>query len=183
MKVSKATAEAHRQALLEAAGALYRAKGFDGVGIVEIGKAAGLTHGAIYGQFASKEALQAEAVGELFGWTARQVEATPSLEGFLDLYLSRVHVEQPAAGCPLVALAGDTARAGTPTKTDFAAGLDALVGAYAALAAGRQGAPDRAAAIASIAAMVGAVALARAAGDTPIADEVLATVRRRLEAA
>src|ERR1700686_1557683 len=61
MKVTKEKAAENRAALVQAAGRLFRERGIDGVGVAEISKKAGLTHGALYAQFPSKEALAAEA--------------------------------------------------------------------------------------------------------------------------
>jgi len=133
MKVSKEAAAANREALLSAAAVLYRRKGFDSVTIADVGKAAGLTHGALYGHFRSKDALLAATVGGLFEWTAAQVQNAPDIEAFLDLYLSRRHVDNPGAGCPLAALGGDTARAKARVKADFARGFEHLVEAFSDL--------------------------------------------------
>ena len=62
MKVTKQQAAANRAALVQAADRLFRERGIDGVGVAEISKRAGLTHGALYAQFSSKEALAAEAL-------------------------------------------------------------------------------------------------------------------------
>src|SRR6516225_1279032 len=59
------TAEKHERILREAA-RLFRERGFDGAGVADIMKAAGLTHGAFYAHFPSKEALEAEAVERAF---------------------------------------------------------------------------------------------------------------------
>ena len=61
MRVTREQAAANRERVLDAASTLFRKHGFDGVGVADIMKAAGLTHGGFYGQFASKEDLAAEA--------------------------------------------------------------------------------------------------------------------------
>jgi len=63
MKISKEKAAENRQALIQAASRLFKEKGIDGVGVAEISKAAGLTHGALYAHFSSKDELAAEAMG------------------------------------------------------------------------------------------------------------------------
>ena len=55
LKVTKAKAAENRAALVQAAGSLFRERGIDGVGVAEISKKAGLTHGALYAQFPSKQ--------------------------------------------------------------------------------------------------------------------------------
>src|SRR5687768_14918347 len=75
VKVTKEQAAAHRAAIVAAAGRLFRERGFDGVGVAEITRAAGLTHGGFYGHFASKDALAAEACGQAFAESLARLEA------------------------------------------------------------------------------------------------------------
>src|SRR5436305_3182088 len=183
MKVSKATALAHREALLSAASTLYRQRGFEAVSVADIGASAGLTHGALYGHFASKEILQAEAVRQMFGWTAEQVRNAPNLTALFELYLSPAHVENPGAGCPFAALGGDTARQPQNIRDEFGHGLDTLIEAVSDLA-GRSpnGVVSRQQAISAISSMIGAVILARSSGDPMLKEEVLAAARVNLTA-
>ena len=176
MKVSKEVAAENERALLEAAGTLYRQRGFDAVGVGDIVAAAGLSHGALYSRFESKQALQQAAVRDLFDWTAGVVKTSPNRAAVLDLYLSRQHRDDPGAGCPLSALAGDTARADRATRADFATGLEHLIDALGELTG-----DDRAETITTIATMVGAIALSRAAGKKKLSDEILATARKSLD--
>jgi TetR/AcrR family transcriptional repressor of nem operon len=178
MKVSKAVAAEHERALLEAAGTLYRDRGFGDVGVAEIVAAAGLSHGALYSRFSSKQALQSAAVRDLFDWTAGVVASLPDRAAVLDLYLSRQHRDHPGTGCPLSALSADTARADRTTRSDFAAGLEHLIDAMEALTG-----DDRPQTIATIATLVGALTLARATGKKKLSDEILTTARQALDAA
>jgi TetR/AcrR family transcriptional regulator, transcriptional repressor for nem operon len=70
MKVTRERAAKNRELILEAAGKLFRAKGFDGVSVAGIMKAAGLTHGGFYGHIASKEDLAAQASMVAFAQSA-----------------------------------------------------------------------------------------------------------------
>lgn len=175
MKVTKATAAENRASLLEAAGALYRKRGFAAVNIGDIAAAAGLTHGAVYGHFTGKQDLEVQAVKSLFGWTADQVRGAPGLAPFLDLYLSRKHLDMPEAGCPLAALGGDTAREDKSVRDDFGKGLESLITALGDLAD-----TDRATAITAISTLVGAIVLARATGNRKLSNEILSTTRAAL---
>ena len=105
VKVTKQQAAENRAAVVKAAGRLFRAHGFDGVGVAEITRAAGLTHGGFYGQFASKDALAAEACGQAFaeslallrpGWTG---PVATSLR-YVDSYLSERHRDHPRRRLP-----------------------------------------------------------------------------------
>src|SRR5579864_8406171 len=95
------TAERHEKILQEAA-RLFRERGFDGAGVAEIMTAAGLTHGAFYAHFPSKEALEAEAVECAFAQSGRRVyaltaEARDKKQAFLDEYLSAAHRDDPGS--------------------------------------------------------------------------------------
>jgi TetR/AcrR family transcriptional repressor of nem operon len=115
MKVSKEKLAAHRSAMIQAAGRLFRERGIDGVGVAEICKAAGLTHGALYAQFGSRQGLTAEAVKD--GMAAsndrmlkRQKGRADPLAAHLDAYLSTKHRDDPGGGCSVAALASDVGR-------------------------------------------------------------------------
>src|ERR1700730_18966164 len=89
LKVTKEKVNENRAALVQAAGRLFRERGIDGVGVAEISKTAGLTHGALYAQFSSKEALAAEALASAFKGGLEQIRADldgrpATLTDFLD---------------------------------------------------------------------------------------------------
>src|SRR5712675_3222887 len=96
LKVTKEKAAENRAALVQAAGRLFRERGIDGVGVAEISMKAGLTHGALYAQFPSKEALAAEAFAAAFKRGLEQITADRdgrpvTLTDCLDWYLSFDH--------------------------------------------------------------------------------------------
>src|SRR5580704_9669948 len=102
------TAEKHEKILTQAA-RLFRERGFDGAGVADIMKAAGLTHGAFYAHFPSKEALEVEAMGQAFAQSDRRIykltaDASDPKSAFLDSYLSVAHRDRPGAGCAIAAL-------------------------------------------------------------------------------
>src|SRR5882672_2505623 len=101
MKVTREQAAANRDRIVEAAGALFRRHGFDGIGVADIMKAAGLTHGGFYGHFASKEDLAAEACAHARRdpWASR-MDAPPEqrLEGIVQSYLAPRHRDDHANG-------------------------------------------------------------------------------------
>ena len=127
MKVSKEKAAAHRAAIVDAAERLFRERGFDGVGVAEITKAAGLTHGGFYGHFASKEVLAAEACGEAFAKSRVRAARSTDLAGYIASYLSPRHRDRPEAGCPMPAYATEVARQGAVVQEQFVAGVDRFV--------------------------------------------------------
>src|SRR5208282_3640093 len=91
MKVSRDQVAAHRARILAAAGRLFRLRGFDDVTVAEVMKNAGLTHGAFYGHFPSKEALIAEAVGRALSPAAEGANARTPVAAFADGYLTTRH--------------------------------------------------------------------------------------------
>lgn len=182
-RVSRETAAAHRAAMVAAASRLFRARGIDRVGVAEITREAGLTHGGFYGHFADKSALAAEAVAAAFAESRARIDET-DVAHWMRAYLSRSHRDHPESGCPLPALATEVVRAEAPVRERFAEGLDLLVTELAK----HQREPDEAARRAHawdvLATMVGGLALARALATVDVAasDEVLKSLRDRLKA-
>ena len=104
MKVSNEKVAEHREALLATAKRLLQERGFDGAAVAEISRAAGLTQGALYGQFKSKDALAAEAIRKAFAdgveaWGALRGQGPDALPAFLDTYLCQEHLQDPGQGC------------------------------------------------------------------------------------
>lgn len=190
MKVSKAQAAEHRAGIVDAAARLYREKGLDGVGVAEITRDAGLTHGGLYRHFASKDALAREACLRAFEWTItpldgleQQADASPleKLQAMVDSYLSASHRDHPGEGCPAAALATDAARAGPEMSEVFAQGVERNIQRFMRVLEGEP-AEKRAQTMVLLSSMVGALALARAtaAGNPALSEEILRTLRERL---
>jgi TetR/AcrR family transcriptional regulator, transcriptional repressor for nem operon len=177
MKVSKEASARHRAALLTAASRLFREHGFAGISIADIAAAAGLTHGAFYTHFASKEALCAEVVEQAIGNSVARLKSTPNRRARMESYLSANHAERRADGCPIAALSGDVARQRRKVRAAFSRAFDRLVDALAEEEPGGA-APVRDRAIAGFAMRLGALVLARAAGDTKLRDEILRAAKR-----
>jgi TetR/AcrR family transcriptional regulator, transcriptional repressor for nem operon len=179
MKISEEAVRANRERIVAKASELFRARGFDGVAIGDVMKAAGLTHGGFYNHFASKDDLAADAVCLAFAKMAAVRAQTLDLKVLLSLYLSEAARRAPAKSCPAAALAGDVARAPKPVRIAFAAGLEEMVTSVSAGLSGAR-APikeNRTRAINLVAKMVGGLALSRALPDSdPLAREVLHAV-------
>ncbi|HEX2886637.1 TetR/AcrR family transcriptional regulator [Vineibacter terrae] len=180
MKVSKETSAKHRDALVRAASRLFREKGFDKVGIAEITAAAGLTHGAFYTHFASKEALCAEAITRTSRRTAEAVKANTDWRAYVEAYLDPKHVRDRGNGCPYAALSGDVPREGALVKSAFSEALEGSINALADRLGDKNSAKAREQAILSLATLVGAVVLARTATDTGLRDEILSAAKTKL---
>jgi TetR/AcrR family transcriptional repressor of nem operon len=179
MRVSREKSVESRERILEAASALFREKGFDGIGLVDIMKAAGLTHGGFYGHFGSKEDLEAQALGlalarSVTGWSQLvDSAAARPLAALAGQYLTPDHRENVGQGCPFAALGADTARRGEPVRSAFTAGLEPFLTLLSNVVPGRSKAQRRRKAIATLAVMIGAIILARAVNHPAFSDEIL----------
>lgn len=180
MKVSKEISAKHRDELLKAAGRLFRERGFDKVGIGEIAAAAGLTHGAFYTHFASKEALCAEVITRASARSGTTLESTENWRASVEAYLSPKHVRNRATGCPFAALGGDVPRESDSIKAAFSDALERSIDSVAARL-GSMGEPERREdAIQAFATMVGALVLARTAATPQLRDEILSAAKKKL---
>lgn len=182
MKVSRAEAAQNRERIIEVAAKLFRERGFDGIGVAELMKSAGLTHGGFYGHFASKEDLMAQACARALEGSldALHQVAEPNgehaLSAIASAYLSPAHRDRPGEGCVLAALGAEAARHGSPLRTAFTQGVRSMVGALSQLLTGQSERTKRQRALAAYASMVGALVLARAVDDAELSEEVLQSV-------
>jgi TetR/AcrR family transcriptional regulator, transcriptional repressor for nem operon len=168
-----------REKILEAAGALFRKRGIDAVGVDAIMQAVGLTHGGFYAHFSSKEALVAEVAAASLAHSAARWERisqdddhAAALARIVDTYLDPAHVAAVEQGCLLTTLGPEVARRGgsRPAITDSIRRMaDALERCLPAR--------GRRAALAALSSMVGAVVLARLSDDPELTSELLAATR------
>ena len=186
MKVTKEKVTENRAALVRAAGRLFRERGIDGVGVAEISKKAGLTHGALYAQFPSKGALAAEAIASalksgLEKVTADRADGPATLTDFLDHYMSSDHRDGMATGCPMAASASEVARQDKMVCERFTEGFEQFADLIEhGLGAAPGKADKRQRALAMMAAMIGGVAASRAIAktDPKLSDQILRAVRQ-----
>ncbi|MCX4538061.1 TetR family transcriptional regulator [Streptomyces sp. NPDC002596] len=178
-RVSQAQARENRQRVVETAARLFREQGAQ-VSVADLMKASGLTHGAFYKQFASKEALFDEATAQAFdavvhGTDRHHVPLDASPHELIDAYLSAEHRDDTAEGCPVAALAVDIARGqGGPAARDrFSKGAAEFA---------QHLATDENDGLSRLSLMVGALILSRATQGTPISEEILAAARAALAA-
>jgi AcrR family transcriptional regulator len=184
-----AAKDATHERILSVAGQAIRRSGYGGTGVADIMKEAGLTHGAFYAHFESREAMLAEAAGkacaESAAAAARIVASVPpdrALASLLGAYLSKAHAERIDLGCPLAALGSETWRQ-TPevrrVATRHVKELIDLIGRQLP-DWGQPAAHERA--LVTVATMVGALVLARAVDDAGLADALRTTALERLSA-
>lgn len=182
MRVSKEAAQQSRERIVEVAATLFRERGVDGIGVADLMKAAGFTHGGFYKHFQSKQSLAAEACALAFDdlqqrrWS-RLLEPgesdVPPLKRFVEGYLSTRHRDNPGEGCPMPSLGADSARQDQPMQTAFTQGVESLVGLLAAHVPGRNAKARRDRALATLACLSGAMSLARAVDDEALSEEIL----------
>src|SRR6185369_12553713 len=108
VRVTRKQSAANREKVLDVAGTLFRERGFDGIGVADIMKRAGLTHGGFYGQFASKDDLAAETTARVLAearWPERPAgKVDPTFGDAVRAYLSPRHRDNPGTGCLLAAV-------------------------------------------------------------------------------
>jgi TetR/AcrR family transcriptional repressor of nem operon len=176
-------AETHAR-IVRKASVRLRERGAHGVGVADLMKEAGLTHGGFYAHFASREALVIEAFGDAMDrsterWRKAFAELAPEkrLPAVIDSYLTPQHRDDPGHGCAVPALSAEIARESPKTRKAFAAKLEAMIDAFAdhILDVPRKTARRRAAAM--LATMMGTLVMARVAGSGEFSDEILAAGR------
>jgi len=170
--------EATRRRMIETAGRRFKSDGIDGSGIASLVADAGLTNGAFYGHFASKDDLVASVVAQQLEDQVASVNALPagpgSVVAFLGDYLSPAHRDDSAGGCPSAALLDEIGRCDDTTKQAYTDGARSMVEAIARhLDDGdAQLANERAIGLFTL--LVGSLQLARAVTDPELSDQVLA---------
>jgi TetR/AcrR family transcriptional regulator, transcriptional repressor for nem operon len=175
MRVSRIQAAENRQAVINVASRLFRERGFDGIGLKDLMEGAGLTQGAFYKQFESKEDLAAQASKRALEsaserWSAAIAENPDDpLGAVIAFYLSAGHREEKLDGCPVVALGSDAARQGAGVKAAFEEGIKAYLEVLAPLLPKTDGEDSNRKAMVVLSTMVGAMTLARAVNDPDLA--------------
>jgi TetR/AcrR family transcriptional regulator, transcriptional repressor for nem operon len=199
-RISRQQKELNRERIVAAAGQGFKARGIDGVGIDELMKTAGMTHGGFYNHFASKDDLAVEVLNKGFTDSLDTVaevidghsrSARAALHTLVDAYLSTEHRDHPENGCASAALAADAGRHGLQAQEEYQRGLTGYIAAFTDLLQtnARQSNtkldPRRAReqAIALFSQMVGAQLIARAIAqaDPKLSDEVLASNSKALK--
>jgi TetR/AcrR family transcriptional repressor of nem operon len=186
MRVSREQAAENRERIVQVAAKLFRERGFDGIGVADLMKAAGLTHGGFYGNFSSKDDLAAEASGralkELSEYWTTVIEKAPetAFSTIVHRYLSEGHRDAPGQGCLVAALGSDLGRQARPVRRVVTEGINAFIGQLMQVIPGKSKVARRRRALTDFAAMVGAVTIARAVDDPALSKDVLEAVASAL---
>jgi len=182
-------AESHDR-IVRMAAARFRETGVDGIGVADLMKDAGMTHGGFYRHFASREELVTEAVEHalLDGSQAVLAIANSKLDrqallvALVDGYLSVLHRDGLSKSCAVTTLAGDMLRCNDRTRTAYTQQVDTYLGVLTKLIASDSQKSRRVKAITALSALVGAVSLARAVNEELLSQEILKSVADELKA-
>ena len=185
-----AAKDATHERIVSVAARAIRRSGYDGTGVADIMKEAGLTHGAFYAHFASREAMLAEAAAKACAESAAAAtqvaaDAPPgaALHNLLAAYLSKGHIEQVEAGCPLAALGSETSRQAPDVRRIATRHIKASIDLLARQLPdwGQQGAHEKA--LVMLSTMVGALMLARAVDEPGLSDSLREAALQHLTSA
>jgi TetR/AcrR family transcriptional regulator, transcriptional repressor for nem operon len=173
--------------IVKRASVRLREKGAHGIGVADLMKDAGLTHGGFYAHFDSRDALVIEAFAyaidrsnERWRKLAEQTPPDRRLASIVEQYLTPVHRDDPGHGCAVPTLGAEIARESPKTRKAFAAKLDQMIGLLAEQIPGVPRGTARKQAMATLATMMGTMVLARIAGQSAFSDEILAAGRDAL---
>jgi TetR/AcrR family transcriptional repressor of nem operon len=164
--------QATRRRIIEVAGRRLKRDGIDGSGVATLMADAGLTNGAFYAHFDSKEDLVASTVADQVRQQREAFRALP-LEEIIRGYLSIEHRKDAGAGCPSAALLDEVARSSDAVKRAYTDGQLALIDDVAARLAPADPQSARVQALGVFALMVGTLQVSRALADQGLADELL----------
>ena len=182
MGSSQADKAASHERIVKTASRRMRRDGIDSISVAELMNEAGLTHGGFYRHFDSRDELVAEAIDTALAQGSERIQAAAKLGGpealaaIIDGYLSRLHRDKPETGCAVAALPTDIARTNARVRTAYARQVRSYIELLAELTPGRDS--DEAHLI--LAALVGALVLARAVDDRGMSDEILDSAARAL---
>jgi TetR/AcrR family transcriptional repressor of nem operon len=170
--------------IVKKASVRLREKGAHGIGVADLMKEAGLTHGGFYAHFDSREALVIEAFAhamdrsnERWRKLAEQTPPAQRLASIVDSYLTPLHRDDPGHGCAVPTLGAEIARESPKTRKAFAAKLEQMIEMLAEQIPDLPRKAARKQATASIATMIGTLVMARIAGNGEFSDEILGAGR------
>jgi len=176
-----------RRRIVDGTAAALRARGVSGVGVADLMRQAGLTHGGFYAHFTSKDALVAAAIAAAAEQSVRNLRKAvqraggkPPLEAIVDAYLSPAHRDRPERGCALATLAAELARESSAARRALTVQFDDLLAFLGEHVPDRRGASRRRRAMAVLSCLVGALTLSRAVDSPETSGEILAAARRYL---
>jgi TetR/AcrR family transcriptional regulator, transcriptional repressor for nem operon len=184
MRYSKEHKQETHTRIVKKASVRLREKGAHGVGVADLMKEAGLTHGGFYAHFDSREALVIEAFGYAMDrsvehWRKIAAETPPEkrLSTIVDAYVSTVHRDDPGRGCAVPTLGAEIARESAKTRKAFSAKLEQLIDVMADQITDVPRKTARKQAMGTLATMMGTLVMSRVAGNGELSSEILASGR------
>ena len=169
--------QATRRRIIEMAGRRLKRDGIDGSGVATLMADAGLTNGAFYAHFASKDDLVATTVADQLREQRESLSAVTrgraGVEQYVRAYLSVQHRDNPEDGCPSAALLDEIGRSTDATRQAYTDGLLAVIDDIAARLVQEDPQSARVKTLSVFAMMVGTLQLSRALADRQLADDVL----------
>ena len=187
INVRAAAKEASHERIVQAAARAIRRSGYDGTGVADIMKEAGLTHGAFYAHFASREAMLAEAAdragAESNAFGASVVATAPAeqaLQALVQVYLSKEHLAGIETGCPVAALGSEMPRQAPEVRRAATRRIKEMIDLVARQSPdwGQPGAHERA--LVTVATMVGTLMIARAVDDAALSEALRSATLKQL---
>jgi TetR/AcrR family transcriptional repressor of nem operon len=187
MRYSKEHKQETHERIVKRAAVRLREKGAHGIGVADLMKEAGLTHGGFYAHFDSREALVIEAMAHIMDrgterWRKLGEQAPPEkrLATIVDSYLSAAHRDDPGHGCAIPTLGAELARETPKTRKAFATKLEEMIDMLASLIPDAAPKAARKQAMAALGTMMGALVMARIAGNGEFSDEILVAGRETI---
>jgi TetR/AcrR family transcriptional repressor of nem operon len=184
MRYSKEHKQETHARIVRKASVRLREKGAHGVGVADLMKEAGLTHGGFYAHFDSRDALVIEAFAHAMDrsterWRKMVSETPPEkrLATMVENYLTPAHRDDAGHGCAVPALSADIARESPKTRKAFAAKVEQMIDMMADQIPDVPRKAARKQAAAALATMMGTLVLARVAGSGEFSDDILAAGR------
>jgi TetR/AcrR family transcriptional regulator, transcriptional repressor for nem operon len=184
MRYSKEHKQETHARIVRKASVRLREKGAHGIGVADLMKEAGLTHGGFYAHFDSREALVIEAFAyamdrSMAHWrkTAEETPPEKRLATIVESYLTTLHRDDPGRGCAVPTLGAEIARESLKTRKAFAAKLDQMIDMIADQLPDLPRKAARKQASATLATMMGTLVLSRIAGNGEFSEEILAAGR------
>jgi TetR/AcrR family transcriptional regulator, transcriptional repressor for nem operon len=184
MRYSKEHKQETHERIVKRAAVRLRERGAHGIGVADLMKEAGLTHGGFYAHFDSREALVIEAMAHVMDrsterWRKLREQTPPEkrLATIVDSYLTPLHRDDPGHGCAVPALGAEIARESPKTRKAFAAKLEQMIDMLAAQIPDVPAKAARKQAMTTLATMMGTLVMARIAGNGEFSDEILAAGR------
>lgn len=183
---SKADKDESHDRIVQVAAARFRETGVDGIGVADLMKEAGLTHGGFYRHFDSRDELVAEGIERALQDGGRVVEAMANSKQFpltmlVEAYLSTAHRDGLATSCAVTTLAGDVARSNDRARSAYTRQVGTYLKLLTKLIAGDKQKARRIKAITALSTLVGAVSMARAVNDEKLSREILKSAADELK--